>query len=340
MLRMISVPFILLSLVIASCSGEKPVREVAFIYSGNIGGKIEPCGCNPPLGGIPRRATLIGALREQLPDPLIIDAGALLYETNFLTPPLDHISRIEAGVLAKTIGIPGIDALNVTSFDLANSLDSLLAITNENSLPWVSANLARKATGEPLFPSERSFERNGVRIGVFGIMTDKFRGNPLFTGASPVQVVDPVETASREVKTLEADNDLVVALVYASRNDMEQIAREVDGIDVILHSHNDYHNPSSDHNAFTPYKIGDTLVISCPDGGRVLGILELTIAGDSMNFEPQPEGVSSPVSGKSTYLNTFIDLTADISSDPAVLALTEPVSQMVTVYRDSLMTAR
>jgi hypothetical protein len=52
-----------------------PVRPtLRIVYSGNMRGILEPCGCQAlQPGGLSRRATLLAALRRQTPAPLLVD---------------------------------------------------------------------------------------------------------------------------------------------------------------------------------------------------------------------------------------------------------------------------
>lgn len=102
-------------------NSEVSVDEVTIVYSGNIGGRKNLCGCKPALGGFARRATAIGNLRTEYENLLVFDSGALMYLTNFLIPPQDHIYRLEAPVSARVMDQIGIDAVNVSSMDLSNS---------------------------------------------------------------------------------------------------------------------------------------------------------------------------------------------------------------------------
>ncbi|MFC1511743.1 hypothetical protein ACFL5H_00930 [Candidatus Latescibacterota bacterium] len=338
-------PLVCIILWVISCSGsEQPVSELTIIYSGNIGGKIEPCGCEPPLGGMPRRAILIQALRDQYTDPLILDSGALMYERNFLSWPLDVINRLEGGVAAKAMDMIGADAINVSSFDLANSIDSLRVVVDSMSIPWLSANLVWRDTGKPIFTPNLSVVRNGVRIGIFGIMSNTFKGSPLYTGNESFRVEDPLDTASRQVEYLRESNDLIIALIYASRKEMEAITEQVPGIHLIIYSHNDFHTPSSDHGLFQPSLVNNTVVARCPDGGRVIGTLELTIVGNKMNFTERPDlrvAVASAeerqkliASFGSTYLNSLIDLGPEIRSDAAIESLIVSVKPAIEAQKD------
>ena len=74
-MRNILYVFFALSLLFLSCSKNSEVKivEIAIVYSGNIGGKSTPCGCEPPIGGFARRSTVINAIRGEYDNVLVID---------------------------------------------------------------------------------------------------------------------------------------------------------------------------------------------------------------------------------------------------------------------------
>jgi len=329
---------------------ERSLDELVIVYSGNIGGKIEPCGCNPPLGGMPRRATVIKALRNQYKDILVLDSGGLLYDSNLILPPHDFTTRTWAGATIRAMSTMGTDAINVSAFDLAQGLESLQTQSAGLEFPWRSANLTRRDTGELVFPADTTIVRVSLRIGIFGVMADNYRGTPLFKDSNPLAVADPFEAAAREVKKLKNDCDIIIALAYMSEKEVEKLATSVDGITLILHSHNGMHYPTSETTTFQPYIKGNSLVVHTPDGGRLLGVLELAAVDGSFTFKERKTGL--PFEQKteenrkllmaqgSTYLNSFFSLGAEIVSDSVAQAFLDEVEPIITAYTDSFVTAR
>lgn len=338
--------FVLISLIIPGClNGKKGIKKVTIVYSGNIGGKKDPCGCSPSMGGYARKATILSALKQINPNLITLDSGAMLYPNNFLAPPTDFVLGLEGLISAKVADEIGLDAINASSFDLANSVDSLLSVDKGTSYPWISANLNWRKTGELVFPADIEISRGDVKVGIFGVMSDNFMGTKLFTDISPVDVTDFKDAAKKEVSKLKK-NDLIVALAYLSLKEAEALAQEVPSINVIILSHNGYHNPTSDHASFMPKKIGKTLIVRPPDGGRVVGCLELEIVNGSTDFIEVPESeVRSERLNKnnvdkkpetSTYINDFFDLGPEIKSDPKIQAQLDSVTAIIKAYKDSL----
>ncbi len=315
-----------------SCSAsEQKNGKLTIAYSGNIGGQINPCGCRIPMGGYGRKASILNDLRS-MPgrNMLVLDSGAILFNEFFLAPPTDKIQRHYAFVASNVIDMMGFDAINAAHFDLANSVDSLLAIDNANSAAWISSNLLWKESGEPIFQTGTVSTKGGLNIGLFGLMADDFLGAPLFDNDSRLEVADIIETAKTEVNALKDKTDMIVALCHMSRKKLNALCEEVPGIDIVIHSHNGYHDEESDTNNFQPEKIGETLVLRCPDGGRVLGVIELEMVNGSANFKPRESqiklgsnidrSIEYADENDSNYLNTFHILTAQYKTDPVIQA--------------------
>jgi len=333
---------------IISCSRtpEVSIKKLTLVYSGNIGGRKNPCGCKPPMGGFARRSTIIDAVRDQYDNMLIVDSGAILYPGLFLSPPYNYPLRIDGRVSAQAVSMIGIDALNVSSFDLANSVDSLLATGKDNSLPLFSANLIWKDSGKLVFPPDTITKKGNLRIGIFGVMADNFMGTPLFTADSPLAVLDMMDAAKQEVSRLGAECDIVVALAYMGKDEVNRLLENVSGIAVLVHSHNGYHNPSSDPVAFAPYTKGKTIVVRCPDGGRVLGYLELVVVNGSTDFteiednpykiQDEEEFIQEKLKTGSTFVNRFVELSPAVKSDTTVQTVLDSVDGVIKAYKDSL----
>lgn len=108
-----------------------PTNALTLIYSGNLDGELEPCGCSPEgdSGGIRRRATKLAELRQDNPRLILLSSGGLINNTS----PND---RITADYIFKGFATLGFDAIGVQWRDLAFGLDAV----TKRSLPWVASN--------------------------------------------------------------------------------------------------------------------------------------------------------------------------------------------------------
>lgn len=314
----------ILPLMITGCSKSAPARKggtLTIVYTGNIGGLLDLCGCRNPIGGISRRATVIQSIKEENPDALVLDSGSILNDSSVLNTSLETVFRKRMHLLVEEIGNMGIDGANVSSMDLFSSADSLLAFQG-NGLPWLSSNLTWRDSGKLVFPADTLRMVGELRVGIFGFMDDNTLGMEFFDEQSPLKILDPANTVREEVDKLQKQCDVIIALAYMDLNRVQKLVTEIPGIDVVIVSHTQSHTPSSDHKHFQPVKQGKTLLARCPDGGRVIGKLDLTISSSSTDFintESQQDLRPLEVQQKekrtytqSYYTNTFIDLSRSI----------------------------
>ncbi len=123
-------------------------------------------------------------------------------------------------------------------------------------------------------------ERNGIRIGLFGLMGhDAAEDNPF---AAPVTFADIAERSKAVVERLRNREkvDLVVCLSHVgtkpvkSRSEDEILAGKVPGIDVIVSGHTHTVLPE-------PILVDKTIIVSAGSYGAYLGILNLDISREA-----------------------------------------------------------
>ena len=127
--------------------------ELTLIYSGNLDGELEPCGCSPQgdLGGLLRRATLIDHLRAEVPNLFLISSGGLM--SGFAAN-----GRLTNEFILKGFSMLDYDAVGVQWADLTYGAE-LAALY---PLPWVASNWR----GEQ-FAEQQSLLRGGQQMHFF-----------------------------------------------------------------------------------------------------------------------------------------------------------------------------
>jgi nitrate/TMAO reductase-like tetraheme cytochrome c subunit len=106
-------------------------QPLPLIYSGNLDGELEPCGCTEEgnLGGINRRVTLFDKIRAENPQLVAISGGGLISAEG-------STDQIKAKYILKGFTELKYDAIGMQWKDLAYGADF---VTRE-PLPWVVSN--------------------------------------------------------------------------------------------------------------------------------------------------------------------------------------------------------
>ncbi|MCX6375041.1 MAG: 5'-nucleotidase C-terminal domain-containing protein, partial [Armatimonadetes bacterium] len=144
--------------------------------------------------------------------------------------------------------------------------------------PIVCANVTYKATGKPIVPPYVVLERNGIRIGIFGLTAPRVATYPHAEG---LQIEDPIQAAKRVVPILKQESDVVIGLTHIGYGFDKQLAAQVPDIDIIVggDSHTWLYQPelmkaSDTQHAFW---VGGPVIVQDGEWGRCLGNLSVVL---------------------------------------------------------------
>lgn len=237
-------------------------------------------------GGYARIAYLINEQKRLHHDKtLLVDAGDFSMGTLFHTAFMDEAFEL------RLMGKMGYDVTTFGNHDLDFHPEGLArmlisARARGGRLPAIVASnivLSRDNQGDAMLKKPfddypvRDYvviEKNGLRIGIFGIMGKDAVENAPF--AKPVTFSDPIETSKRLADVLKNKEkaDIVLCLSHSGtsanpgRSEDEMLAESVPQIDVIISGHS--------HTILTkPKMIGKTMIVSGGRYGRYLGMLKI-----------------------------------------------------------------
>ncbi len=282
----------ILLLLLSAAWAETDGKKIAILFTHDLHSYFLPHRISAPggqriyEGGYARLAGLIQRERAARSGrSILVDAGdfsmGTLFHTAFMTEASELVLMGEMGYDAVTFGNHDFD------FHPAGLADTLQAARAKGKRPKavVIANLVFGAQGVEDATLMKAFleypikghtviDRNGVRIGLFGLMGRDAASDAPFS--RPVTFSDPVEAARKTVDILRNREgaELVVCLSHSGtsadkkRSEDEILAREVPGIDVIISGHTHTVLPK-------PILAGKTIIVSAGCYGAYLGILEL-----------------------------------------------------------------
>lgn len=253
---------VLVALLVGSggCARERGGLVVAT--SNDLQGKTSPCGCHTPKGGLARRATFVDSLRAAGREVLLLDAGGFF--------PVTDDERDAGPFVLEALGRQGTAAAGVGPNELRFGYSFVRERARDAGVALLCANLVRFETGEPAFEGWRTFERAGVRVGVFGLMSETADMGP----ARDSLRVDPVEPAARRaVEALRADGaQVVVLLSQLGRAQGESLAVRVSGIDLVVGGGGVPHLDDG-------VRVGDAKAVYGGHQGWYMGVTEVRSAG-------------------------------------------------------------
>jgi len=261
----------------------------------NIAYTPSVAGDDRTIGGWARIATVIKKVKQDRSNPvLVVDAG------DFLMGSLFHMLSREQAFELRLLSMMGYDAvcLGNHEFDLKpEGLARILTRARSSGKipPLVASNVIFSAESnkddalETIFNQGvvkpfRVLEKGGLRIGIFGLMgKDAAEVAPF---ASPVSFGDPIPAAQKMVKILRETQsvDLVICLSHSGlsenkkKSEDEILAREVDGIDIIISGHT--HTKVNE-----ALQINNTIIVQSWEYGKQLGVLDILYDEDHVSLK-------------------------------------------------------
>lgn len=244
---------------LAACGATTPQadkpKSLTLLYSGNLNGELEPCGCSDGgnYGGIKRRLTLLKSLRAEDPDLVAISSGGLISSDS----PRD---RLKSEYILSGFASFKYDAIGIQWRDLAYGHDLL----KSQSLPWVSSNWIHSGD----FSERRVIERPQAKLAFFSWLDPK--DSPFKEMAGMHQgVSDKTAELLRELRQAKSTGMLTILSTTLPLKKVEQEFK-LDDVDILL--------VRAGHEVYDePQQVGNTLVLKPGSRGMRLGKLVLTL---------------------------------------------------------------
>ncbi|WEM45881.1 bifunctional UDP-sugar hydrolase/5'-nucleotidase (plasmid) [Photobacterium sp. DA100] len=249
------------------------IKEVTLLHTNDIESVYEPVDAFwnegiSRIGGIPYLATLIKQVQAEEETSFLLDAGDIY---------TGSLSKKTLGKLSFDLySAMGYDAITLGNHEFEYGWESLRDTMPRARFPVLNANIVYESGDVQFAQPYTILERDGVRIGVVGVMGIDAFYNTMWKGnRKGLTVKDPIETAQYWVDKIRDEVDMVVVLTHQNKTAPMQTDKEADpdvqrgfeedyemagklkGVDVIFGGH-------SDHGLWEP--------VVHPETGTVIGL--------------------------------------------------------------------
>ena len=277
------------SLSVIPADAAPPANTATILFTHDLHSHFlpQPTENGGESGGYARLKTAIDAEKEKYPDALLLDGGDFsigsLIQTLYTTQAAELRTMGALGYDATTIGNHEFDHTGTGFAEMLNAAaDSgqrVPALLEANYRPADSnpdKDVIRQAMEDYGVQETLLLERGGVTYGIFGLMgVDADECAP----TSGFAREDAVQAAKRCVASLkEQGAQFIICLSHSGTGEKletsedEELAKAVDGIDVILSGHT--------HSTLTePIVVNDTYIVSAGPYCENLGSLTLVWGG-------------------------------------------------------------
>lgn len=234
------------------------------------------------IGGIAEMTTLIKSIRQTEPNVFLFDSGDIF---------TGALAKLTEGRLAFELMITmGYDAMAIGNHEFEYGHEIFAWQKNRAPFPVLGANFFYKDTDHPYAQAHAVIERDGIRIGVVGIMGQDAVSAIIPSFIAPLDVTVPAEAVQRSVDELRDDVDLIVLLTHQGKTapmqtDAEsdpRLQRDIDadinlagavtGVDVLFAGHADAGTPEP-----IVHPVTGTIIMQTYGQATHLGYLRLTL---------------------------------------------------------------
>ena len=162
----------------------------------------------------------------------------LLDSGNFSDNPTEA-GDLRTATLLQSMKKLGYKAVNVGERDLNFGYEDFMKRTEGLGLTFLSTNIVKQGTKEPIFPPYTVVEVKGtsgkkVRIGVLGV--DRY--SPVWQKAGPagtnLGMAAPADMIATYLPEVRAKSDVVVLLASISKEDAHDLAKRFPSLDLVL----------------------------------------------------------------------------------------------------------
>lgn len=240
------IAFLLLNVSICAAA------ELVIFHTNDMHARVQASDDGGQSIGLAEMAAAVKAVKAQNPATLWLDAG-----DTFHGMPMITISKGENMVLLMNEA--GFDAMTAGNHDFNYSSAQLEKLAKQLKFPLLDANVVRKSNHKNIFKAYKIFKLNGIKVGVFGLSTPDtaFATNP--SNVATIDFLNPIEVSKEMIKILRPKCDVLIAITHlgvdaSSSYTSERIARETEGIDLIVDGHS--------HTALAEgLRVNDTLIV-------------------------------------------------------------------------------
>lgn len=224
------------------------------------------------VGGLPALHAYLDSLRHAYPNSIYLDAGDLM--TGNPVCGIEY-NGVKGGALLEMLRLCGLGAMTLGNHEFDLGAENLRRFVRRSPFPILCANLHDMIRDSLIAMPGKTFRIGRVRVGVIGLLMNDLAGSVAKSAVEPFRVTDAVIAAQEQIDILDPKTDLIILLTHMGMEEDSLLATLVSNADVIVGGHS--------HTRITPPRlVNDVVIVQAGAYCRNLGMLELTVTGDSV----------------------------------------------------------
>lgn len=209
----------------------------------------------------------------------MVDSGDLFFK-KFTIPPLEKEKESliqRAYLILKSLNIMEYHAIGIGDDDFTLGKEFLHELSKTSPIPFLSANVIDEDTQKPLFNRYIIKEINGLKIGIFSLLSPETFLGPSDPRRKGLVFEDPLKTARDLIQELSPQVDLLILLSHLGYHKDIELAQKTEGIHLIFGSHTGV-------DLVNPPIIKNTVILQNSSRGMYARKLNLTYLNKEASF--------------------------------------------------------
>ncbi|MFP6807255.1 MAG: bifunctional UDP-sugar hydrolase/5'-nucleotidase [Pseudomonadales bacterium] len=267
----------LLALLLFPISSTAEVLELVVIHTNDFHGHIKE---EKDYAGAARIGAFVKLKREQHPGVLFLDAGDAVsgtpVSTMFQGTPIFHIMN----AMTYDVGLIG-------NHEFDHGFRHIKKFKEIANHPLLGANVFDSMNRLISDGENRLLEVNGISVGIIGLLTETTPTIISPRGNEGLIFLDPATVLREQIKLVRPMVDIVIVLSHVGHEKEKQLARDIQGIDLIVGAHS--------HTLVDPIvKIGTTYITQANRYGSHVGFIKLQVDTESNSISSMEGGHPIP----------------------------------------------
>ncbi len=242
----------------------------------SVSGALEPCGCVKDMqGGADHAAAYVQSQAKAAPHALVLGAGPMLFMNARADAARDAQASFKAEALADSYKSLRLTAWAPGANDFLQGEAALQSLSSRAGATLLAANLKSSVT-----KSTQVVEIAGLKVGLAGVSV------PLVAGQPPtgVEVSDAAAAAKAALSELgRQGSQLDVLLAAMPRGEALRLIEAQPGFEVVVLG-KPFDEGEANDPPQSPVLIGSTLVVETPNHLQALGVVDLYVRGQKLEF--------------------------------------------------------
>lgn len=204
-----------LGLAVVACSASaQEVKEVTLLYTNDFHSAIDPIPAywleaSPRLGGAAHLSTLVNQIRNQDSAVFLFDAG------DMFTGAFSFLTKGE--VIMEMMAAMRYDAMGIGNHEFDYGAENFTRQMHRVPFPVLGANIFYKESDHRYARPHAIVERDGVRIGVIGVIGEDAWSVSAASGITEIEFRDPVSAIKKSVSEIGDSVDLIVVVAHQGK---------------------------------------------------------------------------------------------------------------------------